>query len=220
MLTFNRKRGFIGFDVGPGLRDDDLSRLGALFTSPRPRGVMATVIPTVPTAGWWRYRNRFQIFPMPPEAPRPPQVFGGVHSLLLEVAYDGASHDELDEYRGAVATREINRLLSGLLRGTEDRVGHFVRMDWVVLPTKDADGLDHWQAHFAQLGYFLEGEHPAGPTASQRYRPICPRWGCARTTSTTRGAGSATATCSCCRTQSSRASTAIFASSAIHRMSC
>jgi len=160
VLTFNRKREFVGLDVGPGLRHDDLVRLAEKFTASRPRRVMGTVIfGTVPTVGWWRYRDRFQIFPMLPEAPRPPQVFGGVHPVMLEVSYDGASHDQLDEYRGAVATREINRLLSGLLRDSEDRLGHFVRMDWVVLPKQDADGVDRWQAHFGQLAYFLEGEH-------------------------------------------------------------
>jgi len=121
---------------------------------------MAVVIfGNVPTVGSWRYRNQFQLSPMPPEAPRPPFVFGGVHPLMLEVAYDGSPNDSVDEYRGAVATREVNRLLSGVLRGTEDRLGQFVRMDWVVLPETDDDGVEHWHSHFGQVGYFLDGDH-------------------------------------------------------------
>ena len=51
VLTFNWKREFMGFDVGPGLRGDDQSRLGELFAAPRPRRVMGTVIfATVPTS--------------------------------------------------------------------------------------------------------------------------------------------------------------------------
>jgi hypothetical protein len=160
VLVFDRKGAFTGLEVGRGLRDDDLARLLAALKAPRPQHVMATVIfSNVPTVGWWRYRGCFQIFPMLPEAPRPPHVFGGVHPLMLEVGYDGSENDHMDEYRGAVATREVNRLLSGVLRGTEDRLGHFVRMDWVLLPEADAAGIEHWQSHFGQLGYFLGGEH-------------------------------------------------------------
>ena len=90
MLRFDDKGQFADTDVGPGLRDDDLPRLMAAFTAPRPRRVMATVIfGAVPTVGFWRYGDHFQVFPMPSEAPRPPHVFGGVHPLMLEVAYDG-----------------------------------------------------------------------------------------------------------------------------------
>lgn len=90
ILHFNRKLEFAGIDAGPGLRDDDLDRLIAEFQAPRPRRVIGTVIfSAIPTVGRWRYRDRFQIHPMPPRAPRPPEGFGGIHPLMLEVAYNG-----------------------------------------------------------------------------------------------------------------------------------
>jgi hypothetical protein len=160
ILGFNRKGEFAGLDVGRALHDADLASLTTAFTAPRPRHVMAVVIfSSVPTTGFWRYRDLFQVFPMPPEAPRPPYVFGGVHPLMLEVAYDGSHIDSVDEYRGAVATREVNRLLSGVLRGTEDRLGHFARSDWFVVPETDDDGIDRLVSDFGQVGYFLGGEH-------------------------------------------------------------
>ncbi len=84
LLRFDHKGRFTDIDVGPGLRDDDLARLIAAFTAPRLRRVMSTVIfGAVPTVGFWRYRDRFQVFPMPPKAPRPPYVIGGVHPRCL-----------------------------------------------------------------------------------------------------------------------------------------
>lgn len=158
-LAFTRKGKYAGVHVGPGLDDDDLTQLTAAFRAARPRHVMSVVFfSTVPTTGWWRYRDRFQILAMPPEAPRPPRVFAGVHPALLEVAYDGSEINTLDEFRGAVATREVNRLLSALLRGTEDRLGQFARQDWVVLQETDASGAQHRQSHFGQLGYSWRGE--------------------------------------------------------------
>jgi hypothetical protein len=174
VLAFTPSGELVAIDVGRGLRDDDLARLTAAFTAPRPRHVMAVVIfGNVPTVGSWRYRNQFQLSPMPPEAPRPPFVFGGVHPLMLEVAYDGSPSDSVDEYRGAVATREVNRLLSGVLRGTEDRLGEFVRMDWVVLPETDDDDVEHWHSHFGQVGYFLDGDHATRAVAFSDKDVLC-----------------------------------------------
>ena len=156
-LAFKRDGKYAGVHFGPGLDNGDLAQLTAAFRAPRPRHVMSVVFfSTVPTTGWWRYRDRFQILAMPPEAPRPPHVFAGVHPALLEVAYDGSEIDALDEFRGAAATREVNRLLSALLRGTEDRLGQFARQDWVVLTETDDDA-QRWQSHFGQLGYSWGG---------------------------------------------------------------
>jgi hypothetical protein len=154
IFAFKGDGGYAGVHFGPGLDDSDLSQLTAAFTAPRPRHVMSVVFfSTVPTTGWWCYRDRFQILAMPPEAPRPPHVFVGVHPELLEVAYDGSKIDALDEFRGAVTAREVNRLLSALLRGTEDRLGQFPRQDWVVLAEADDDHAQHRRSHFGQLGY-------------------------------------------------------------------
>src|SRR5579884_3573314 len=60
------------------------------FTGPRPKRVLTTIMfSTVPTRGWWRYGDRFQILPMPESAPGTGEVYGP-HPFLLEVAYYGA----------------------------------------------------------------------------------------------------------------------------------
>jgi hypothetical protein len=158
-LAYSTKGNVTSLAVGRGLRDDDLERLIAAFTAPRPRHVMTVVIfSDVPALGFWRYRDLFRVLPLPPGAPRPRHVFDGVHPLLLEVGYDGSDSDQVDEYRGAVATREVNRLMSGLLRGTEDRLGHFARSDWFVVREADEHRVEHLASHFGQVGYFLGGE--------------------------------------------------------------
>jgi hypothetical protein len=116
-LTYNRRGEFVSVDVRQGLRDDDLARLTAAFTAPRPRHVMTVVLfSNVPTVGSWRYRDRFQVFPLPSEAPRPPQLLGGVHPLLLEVAYDGSHNDQVDEYRGGSDPRGQPAAVRGVAR--------------------------------------------------------------------------------------------------------
>jgi hypothetical protein len=46
-----------------------------------------------------------------------------------------------------------------VLRGTEDRLGHFARSDWFVVPDTGANGIERPHSHFGQVGYFLGGEH-------------------------------------------------------------
>jgi hypothetical protein len=97
MLSFSRKGEFVGIDVGPGLRDDDLPRLMTAFQAPRPRRVIGTVVfSATRSVGRRRYADRFQIRPMPREAPRPPEGFGCIHPLMLEVAYNGSGDRQLD----------------------------------------------------------------------------------------------------------------------------
>jgi hypothetical protein len=159
MLRFNRKGDFAGIDVGPGLRDDDLPRLLAAFQAPRPLRVIGTVVfSATPVVGRWRYSDCFQIYPMPPEAPRPPEGFGGIHPLMLEVAYNGSDNSEVDIYRAAVTTREVNRLLSGLLRSVEDRLGHLTRLDWVTV-LEETDDRERPVSRFGTVGYRLDGAH-------------------------------------------------------------
>jgi hypothetical protein len=157
MLRFNTKGEFARIDVGPGLRDNDLALLIAAFQAPRPRGVIGTVIFSgTPVVGRRRYADRFQIYPIPEDAPRPPEGFGGIHPLMLEVAYNGSDDRHVDIYRAAVITREVNRLLSGLLRDVEDRLGHFTRLDWVTA-LEETDSGERPASRFGAIGYRLDG---------------------------------------------------------------
>jgi hypothetical protein len=145
-----------------GLDTDTAATLVDAFNGPRPKQVMTSVMfSTVPTRGWWRYRHRFQILPMPDSAPGTDEVYGP-HPFLLEVAYEGAERmPYLDSYRASVATREVGRLLSGILRGPEDRFGQYPAGDWFVTGEPGS-----WRSLFGLRGYYFENLPPTqdGPT--------------------------------------------------------
>jgi hypothetical protein len=156
-LQYNRKGVIEKLEAGPELKNDDIERLIAAFTAARPRHVWATVnFANVPAEGAWQYRDRSQVLPVPPEAPRPKQLIGA-HPFSLEVAYDGAEEFQLDQFRATIATREVSRLLSGLLHAPEDRGGHYTRSEWVFIPQQAEDGTLNLESRHLQLGYTIDG---------------------------------------------------------------
>lgn len=61
----------------------------------------------------------------------------------------------------------MNRLLSGLLRGVEDRLGHFTRLDWVTVLDATHDH-EHPPSRFGAIGYRLDGADARfGPTFTE-----------------------------------------------------
>jgi hypothetical protein len=73
------------------------------------------VFASVPTTGSWRYRDRFQLCAPPPPAPLPDQLVAD-HPLVLEVTFVDSEHSILQINRSLVATRQIELLLSVLIR--------------------------------------------------------------------------------------------------------
>ena len=47
----------------------------------------AVLLVSGPMEGWWGYRDRFRIIPVPPEAPRP-HFLVAAHPFLLEFTYN------------------------------------------------------------------------------------------------------------------------------------
>jgi len=158
-LCFDRRGHLAQVDAGPGLRDGDVEGLVQSLTAPREERVWASVVfAYLPTRGTWRYRDVFQILPVPAEAPEPEQLIGD-HPFLLEVAYEGHPDPFVDGRRASITTREIVRLLAGLVLGPEDRTGHFHRKEWVLESEVD-DGQVHLSTRFAQLGYVIDDHRP------------------------------------------------------------
>jgi hypothetical protein len=124
-----------------------------------------TTFSSVPVTGWWRYRDRFQILPVPAGAPTLSQLVGD-HPFILEVSYPGAPDWPVDAKRARTATREVNRLLAGLLLDVDDRTGHFSRSEWVYVPVETEGAPLRLDTRFAQLGYALEGLQVKRPNFS------------------------------------------------------
>jgi hypothetical protein len=103
-----------------------------------------------PVVGSWRYHNRFQIVPPPPQAPRPPAEMGD-HPLILEVAYMHSSDFMISNER---AGGEIGLVLAGLLPWVDDRSRVAIHQEWGIpmdgsaLPTRSI---------WTQATYMFEG---------------------------------------------------------------
>ena len=144
-------------EAGSALTADDLTELINSLTAERPPRVWALVaFSSVPTEGSWRYADRMQITPVPPEPPTAPFLLAD-HPFVIEVAYAGAEDWHLDMRRAQAAAREVSRLLAGFLRRVDDRTGHFSRSEWVFEPAHDEGGQLSMTTRFAQLGYVAEG---------------------------------------------------------------
>lgn len=69
----------------------------------------------VPTTGWFRYRDRFQLLPVPPEAPQPHQLLAD-HPFIAEFPVRRSNVVGVRWARETTAEREVRLLLGGLLR--------------------------------------------------------------------------------------------------------
>ena len=139
---------------GPALTDDDITKLEAEIQNLLADGGQAVwravCFCAIPVTTSWRYRDDFQIVPMPADAPRPPALVG-YHPFTLEVKFrDSPSHSIAGE-RGRRKLREINLLLAAFLPLVSDRSPLGGSQDWVILMGTDDEpfGASGW----GQLGY-------------------------------------------------------------------
>lgn len=88
----------------------------------------------IPLYGYFRYRDIFQILPVPPQAPQPEFIAAGPHPILLEFAFRKSSNSGINIYRSKKISYEIawtlNLLLNADILNREYRVGtQWVRCD-------------------------------------------------------------------------------------------
>jgi hypothetical protein len=107
----------------------------------------------VPTVGGFRFRDEFQILPLPPEAPRP-QFLVGDHPLVLEFAFPSSANPMVNNLRRGKLEREIQLLCSLLLVPALRAQSLFALFHWVHEPTT-ADG--NLVSSFRQGGYAWPG---------------------------------------------------------------
>ncbi len=76
----------------------------------------STVFTHAPMHGWWRYRDRFQLRPPPPEAPTPQSPFPGPNPVYVDILSRVAEVSALRAARLQMQRREIELLLNLFLR--------------------------------------------------------------------------------------------------------
>lgn len=118
--------------------------------------------------GFYRYRDRFQILAVPPEAPRPMIAMLASNPFLLEVRYRRSRDPMTAMLRKERAEREIELLLAVFLWLPIERLGN-ARFRWVL-----KSGEPQTTSAHQQEGYHWPGDRPVREAFSpiQNLAPI------------------------------------------------
>src|SRR5260370_18218933 len=102
-----------------------------------------------PITGYFKYKDLFQILPLPEDAPKP-KIAVADHPFILEVAYESCSQPMVDTLRrrkqAVIYTRLLN-LFANQHISLGARYGQFA---W----TQRTDNTSNWTVEWAPLGYF------------------------------------------------------------------
>jgi hypothetical protein len=119
-----------GPDVLPGQIDELKTKIeAALLVDGVPKIRRPVLFTAVPTVGYFRYKDVFQIAPLPAEAPRPRFIIGD-HPLFLECKVRTSSNPMITHLRYEKAGRELELMLSSLLAHRVWRIGPQTRYHW------------------------------------------------------------------------------------------
>ena len=144
-LEYRGKLKLTGVFAEEALTENDIETVRAEFhrnflESAGP-GIGRTVLfVSKPLKGWWGYRDRFRIIPVPPEAPRP-DCLNANHPFLLEFTYDRSPDDLVSGRRHQREWHRIALVLNSLVRGSITwhlpmEVGTH-KHAWVILPNTE-----------------------------------------------------------------------------------
>ena len=151
-LRFSKNDTLVGIEAGPGL--------GAAFEATLTTALADALVETGPLVfrsvrfadykltGSWRYKDQFQISPVPAQAPQLNCLIGD-HPFLLEVKIIGSKDGFVTSQRAADATRTAELLLAGLVNNsihpltTRSMYGY-----WVHPPGDDYRATAYLQPHY------------------------------------------------------------------------
>ena len=155
------KKDLVEIVAGPKLTRDDVEtirrRIEEELLVDAGVGVCTRVLFShVPVDGCFRYRDSYQILPVPSDAPKPP-VLIAEHPFLLEFKFPSSPNVMIRQLRQAVRQREIELLLNGLSEGSIRALGARVRYHWVLI--SDLDQQD-FETDYRQEMYSCPGILP------------------------------------------------------------
>ena len=145
IVRYGRKSGRItNIEPGPSLGSDDITQIAekvqALLLNASEFCIGQVVMfSRLPLNGWFRYRDRFQLIPVPPEAPRPdPGMWAvGGFPLLLQYRFAGSPDPSLQNLRRFNTHRELELLCSALSQHIEGAIPPMVRYHWFTRTSGD-----------------------------------------------------------------------------------
>lgn len=144
--------------TGPGLRDKDITeitqKIDQLLIQTSGTSVGQTVLfAHQPVNGYFKYRDKFQIVPVPPEAPQPPIAVGD-HPLLLQFKFPHSDNVHIEIIRRTRIAREIELLCVALTNGIWKGSNHVAQHHWVNAQPQDQN---IHRSEYCQETYFYEG---------------------------------------------------------------
>jgi hypothetical protein len=103
----------------------------------------------LPTRGWFRYRDVFQLLPVPPDAPQAPFMTSD-HPLLLQYEVKSSGDFQIDMLRRAQVGRELELLCTALTTTIRGGIGNVVRQHWSLVRGQDPTSL---RSEYCQEAY-------------------------------------------------------------------
>ncbi len=147
---------------GPGLKQGDVSELqtkiqSVLLASKEKVTAQLTLFAGVPTDSFYRYRDRFQLVPIPDVAPRPNFALAD-HPLLLQYEIVGCPDAQIAMLRRERTGRELELLCTALAPDIKGGLGSTARFHWSITnaQAQDPSGL---RSEYCQEAYIYPGEN-------------------------------------------------------------
>jgi hypothetical protein len=139
---------------GPGMRNSDIELLHNKIAQQlvKPNGYevgQLVMFSHTPPAGEFRYRDLFQITPIPDNAPTLAYVIGD-HPLLLQFQYPGSVDIQISMLRQTRIGRELELLMVALVLYIKGSIGRTIRHHWVIM---GGENPATWESSYCQEGY-------------------------------------------------------------------
>lgn len=157
VVTYTNAGAISDIEPGPAFAAADATslreRIAADLLATGPVNIGRCVLFTsLPTVGWYRFQDWFQLLPVPLEAPRPDHVVGD-HPLMMEVSYPSSPNASVNMFRRRKREREAELVCSALLNPRVVAGSHYVDFHWVYEPIIDGQ----MESTYRQGGYAWRG---------------------------------------------------------------
>jgi hypothetical protein len=141
-------------EAGPTLEADDVPQLikkvsDLLIDTSIERVGQQILFANLPNARWFRYRDAFQIVPVPQNAPRP-KFFLAEHPMLLQFRVSGSADFSIDMRRRMRVGRELELLCTALCVDLRGSIGPVTQHHWSLV---NADDPSNWRSEYCQEAY-------------------------------------------------------------------
>ncbi len=114
----------------------------------------AVLFSGLPMSGYFRYRDRFQLLPIPPDAPRPRFALAH-HPLLLQYRFPSSPDVMIKMLRSARVGHELELVCTALTFTMQGGIGNTARYHWCVVGALDNPPTS--RSEYCQEGYLWPG---------------------------------------------------------------